>query len=135
MNARLKQRKEAEKTGKTTWLDGISLVEGLVQEQERSIERAVIDEGPYQPCREFENLKVDPDDWLELSESEKSRRLFKLHGMKVSPSDAVNVTSLEPPTRRHTSTSLNLRQDNVQKRLDSSLDQLQPESDHDKKKR
>ena len=90
MNAQLKQRKKAEKTGKMAWLDGISLVEGLVQEQQRNIERAVIDEGPYQLCREFENLKVDPDDWLELSESEKSRRLFKLHGIKVLPSGAVN---------------------------------------------
>ena len=90
MNAQLKQRKKAEKTGKMAWLDGISLVEGLVQEQQRNIERAVIDEGPYQLCREFENLKVDPDHWWELSESEKSRRLFKLHGMKVPLSVAVN---------------------------------------------
>ena len=90
MNAQLKQRKKAEKTGKMTWLDGISLVEGMVQEQERNIERAVIDEGPYQLCREVENLKVDPDEWLELSEREKSRRLFKLQVMKVPPSGAVN---------------------------------------------
>lgn len=90
MNALLKQQKKAEKTGKITWLDGISLEEGLVQEQERNIERAVIDEGPYQLGREFENLEVDPDVWLELSESEKSRRLFKLHGMQVPPSGALN---------------------------------------------
>jgi len=35
MNARLKQRKKAEKSGKMSWPDRISLVESLAQEQER----------------------------------------------------------------------------------------------------
>ena len=33
---------------------------------------------------------MDQDAWLELNKREKSRCLFKLHGMKVPPSGAVN---------------------------------------------
>lgn len=92
MNARLKQRKKAIKTGKMPWLDGIGLVEALAQEQERNVERAIIDEGPYQLCSEFEHLKVDPEDWLKLSEREKLTRLSKLHGMKLTPASCSAVT-------------------------------------------
>ena len=74
-----------------TWPEGISLVEGLVKEQERNIERAIIDEGTYELNKDFEHLKIDPERWLSLSEKEKLNRLSKVHGMKLTrmPSSAV----------------------------------------------
>ena len=91
MNARLKQKKKSIKAAKITWPEGISLVEGLVKEQERNIVRAIIDEGPYELNKDFEHLKIDPERWLSLSEKEKLNRLSKVHGMKLTrmPSSAV----------------------------------------------
>ena len=91
MNARLKQKKKSIKAAKMTWPEGISLVEGLVKEQERNIEGAIFDEGPYELNKDFEHLKMDPERWLSLSEKEKLNRLSKIHEMKLTriPSNAV----------------------------------------------
>ena len=66
----LRKKKQSVKAAKMTWPEGTSLVEGLVKEQERNIEQAIVDEGPYEVNKDFEYLKMDPERWLSLSEKE-----------------------------------------------------------------
>lgn len=52
-------------------------------------------------CSDFQHLKVDANDWLSLSESEKLKHLSKLHGIKLTPCGA--ATSDTPGTSNEAS--------------------------------
>lgn len=90
MHHRIKTRMDKKKL---TWPECVKQLKEMSEEQERNIQRALIDEGPYQVRPECRRLVVPVDKWLSMSKEQKERKLKEFQKMALSEAFGVRSSA------------------------------------------
>ena len=94
MNNRIKTRMEKKKL---SWPECVQQLKEMTEEQERNINRALINEGPYRIRPECRRLIIRAEKWLGMSKEQKERRLKEFQKIPLSKAFGVSTSLPFPP--------------------------------------
>lgn len=89
MNNRMKIRMERKTL---TWPECVKQLKQMSEEQERNVERTLIDEGPYKVRPECRRLVVSTDKWLTMTTEQKEGKLKVFQTIAVSEAFGVRAS-------------------------------------------
>ena len=90
MNNRIKTRMEKKKL---SWPECVQQLKEMTEEQERNINRALINEGPYRIRPECRRLKIPAEKWLGMSKEQEERRLKEFQKIPLSKAFGVSTSA------------------------------------------
>ena len=90
MNNRIKTRMEKKKL---SWPECVQQLKEMAEEQERNVNRTLIDEGPYRIRPEIRRLIIPVEKWLAMSKDQKEKKLKEFK--KIPLSEAFGVGASE----------------------------------------
>lgn len=88
-NNRMKTRMERRTL---TWTECVEQLKQMSEEQERNVERTLIDEGPYKVRPECRRLVVSADKWLTMTAEQKEGKLKAFQTIAVSEAFGVRAS-------------------------------------------
>lgn len=90
MNNRIKTRMEKKKL---SWPECVQQLKEMAEEQERNVNRALIDEGPYRIRPECRRLIIPVEKWLAMSKDQKEKKLKEFQKIPLSKAFAVSASA------------------------------------------
>ena len=114
-------KKEAERK-KKGWIDCIEVIRSITDRQERNVQRAIVDQGPYKLKEEYRHLQIDADKWCEADDIERERLIKRFKRATLKARDVVEVSS------KRGVTSDQLESPNARDNADDESDDVMPTS-------
>ncbi|CAH3157897.1 unnamed protein product [Porites lobata] len=90
MNNRIKTRM---KKKKLSWPECVQQLKEMLEEQERNINRALINEGPYRIRPECRRLIIPAEKWPGMSKDKKERKLKEFQKIPLSKAFGVSTSA------------------------------------------
>ena len=90
MNNRIKTRMEKKKL---SWPECAQQLKEMAEEQERNVNRTLIDEGPYRIRPEIRRLIIPVEKWLAMSKDQKEKKLKEFKKIPLSEAFGVGASA------------------------------------------